>query len=116
MRLRSACCVKSTHDISDFSETISDFCTFGRSMLSDMEKRTKERMETLGEAASRLLAGMVRRAEDARPGVERAPRIALRLVAANDERRDRRGEECSTTPHASVAREDDDGIFVTDAD
>jgi hypothetical protein len=81
-----------------------------------MEQTAKERMETLGEAASRLLAGMVRRAEESRPGVERTPRIALRLVAANgNERRDHRGED-TTVPQTSVTGENGDGIFVSDAD
>jgi hypothetical protein len=83
MRLRSACCVKSAHDISDFSDDVSDFCTFGCSMFWGMERTAKERMETLGEAAARLLQGMVQRTKQTGPLAETA-RPMLRLVAANE--------------------------------
>jgi hypothetical protein len=71
----------------------------------------------LGEAASRLLAGMARRAAEARPLAENA-RPILRLVAANgNERREPTpGGESVRLPQHSAGREDRDGIFVSDAD
>jgi hypothetical protein len=69
-------------------------------------------METLGEAASRLLAGMARRAEEARPLAENA-RPFLRLVAANDERRDREGTPRPIPQFAD--REEEVGVREFDA-
>jgi len=40
-----------------------------------MSSDRQEPFETIGEAASRLLAGLVRRAEKSRPGAESAPQI-----------------------------------------
>jgi hypothetical protein len=77
-------------------------------------KEIAETLETLGQAAARLLQGMERRAKMTRPGVERTPRIALRLVAANDERRDREG--CAPRPIPQFAdREELVGVHEFDA-
>lgn len=57
-------------------------------------------LETLGEAAARLLAELEQRAKKTISGIGR-PEPILRLVAANgNEMRDRRGEDVATVPQA----------------